>query len=328
MINNFVLLTGPDEYRLGARKQVFLRAFREKYSDGEIESFDTKSDFNALANAVLTPNLFGGRRLLLTSEFWTPEHFEAAEAADFFSALSESTDLTLVSIEPSLDKRTKAAKWLLKNAKVETFEHLSEGETLRWLETKATEQGTQLGRNEALALLNRVGGENLHNLSQEIQKLSLMADGSPITVELIENHTLAHPKVVLWDFLADLSQKRTAPALKKFRELREAGESTHYIFAMLIREVGIHAQLRAGIDNGLSESAIASKTKLHPFVVKKTLPLSRRFSRQQISEMYDLMCDIDIRLKTGGIVISTDDQLEFELAIEKFILRACAETAR
>lgn len=327
MINNFVLLTGPDDYRLGTRKQVFLRAFREKYPDGEIESFDTKSDFDALANAVLTPNLFGGRRLLLAYDFWTPEHFEAAEKADFFTALSDSTDLTLVAIEPSLDKRTKVAKWLLKNTKVEMFEHLSEGETLRWIEAKAVEHGTKLGHQEALALLNRAG-ENLHNLSQEIQKLSLMADGDSITVALIEAHTLAHPKVVLWDFLADLSQKRTASALKRFRELREAGESTHYIFAMLIREVGIHAQLRAGIDNGLSESAIASKTKLHPYVVKKTLPLSRRFSRQQIMEMYHLMCEIDTRLKTGGIVISTDDQLEFELAIEKFILRACAEANR
>lgn len=324
MLKNFVLLTGPDDYRLGARKQVFTRAFREKYPDGEIEYFDDKSAFNTLSNAVLTPNLFGGRRLLISEDFWSPEHFEAAEAAGFFSALDESQDLTLVSLEASLDKRTKAAKWLLKNAKVEMFEHLSEGEILRWLQAKATEHGVELGRTEALALLARVG-ENMHNLSQEIHKLTLMADGGPITRELIEAHTLAHPKVVLWDFLSDLSQKRAPAALKKFRELRQAGESTHYVFAMLIREIGIHAQLRAGLDRGLSESAIASQTKLHPFVVKKTLPLSRRFSRAQIQGLYEQMIDIDTRLKTGGIVMSTDDQLEFELAIEKFILKACAE---
>jgi len=323
MIQNFVLLTGPDIYRLGERKRFFAKAFREKYPDGEIERFDVKSGFDVLSNAVLTPNLFGGRRLLITEDFWTPEHFETAEAVDFFTSLDQSTDLTLISLEPSLDKRTKVAKWLLKNTKVELFEHLSEGQILSWLGQQAELEDVKLGRAEAVALLNRVG-ENMHNLSQEIQKLSLMAESGQITTDLIETHTLAHPKVVLWDFLADLSQKRATGALKKFRDLRSAGESTHYIFSMLIREVGIHARLRAGIDQKLSESAIANSTKLHPYVVKKTLPLSRRFDHDQVKAMYRALLHIDRRLKTGGIVMSTDDQLEFELAIEKFILKVCA----
>lgn len=318
MINNFLLLTGPDAYRLGARKNFYIKAFRQKYPDGEVERFETKSDFNDLSNAVLTPNLFGGRRLLIAEDFWTPEHFEQAEKVDFFTALDQSTDLTLICSESNLDKRTKAAKWLLKNAKVELFEHLSEGEIVSWLQ----QQEPTLGRTEALKLLSRCG-ENLHNLSQEIQKLSLMAEGSPITVELIEQHTLAHPKVVLWDFLADLSQKRAPAALQKFKHLRESGESTHYIFAMLIREIGIHAKLRAGLDQGLSEKEIASRTKLHPFVVKKTLPLSRRFDQKAITNLYQALLKIDRRLKTGGIVMTTDDQLEFELAVEKFILQVC-----
>ncbi len=322
MIQNFVLLTGPDDYRLGNRKRFFIDAFRQKYPDGEIERFDGKSDFDVLSNAVLTPNLFGGRRLLITEGFWTPEHFEAAEAAEFFTALDQSTDLTLISLEPSLDKRTKAAKWLLKNAKVETFEHLSEGEILRWLQSQAQQLEVQLGPKEAQALLARVG-ENLHNLSQEIQKLSLMAEEGVITADLISTHTLAHPKVVLWDFLADLSRKRAPEALRKFRDLRQAGESTHYVFAMLIREVGIHAQLRAGIDQGLGEKAIASATKLHPFVVKKTLPLTQRFSQDQIQRMYESLLAIDTRLKTGQLMMTTDDQLEFELAVERFILQVC-----
>jgi len=318
MIKNFLLLTGPDAYRRGARKNFYIQAFRQKYPDGEVERFETKSDFNELSNAVLTPNLFGGRRLLIAEDFWTPEHFEQAEKDNFFVALDESTDLTLICIESSLDKRTKAAKWLLKNAKVELFEHLSEGEIIAFLQ----QQSPTLGRSEAMKLMSRCG-ENLHNLSQEIQKLSLMTDGQPITVQLIEEHTLAHPKVVLWDFLADLSQKRAPAALKKFRDLRNSGESTHYIFAMLIREIGIHAKLRAGLDQGLPEKEIAARTKLHPFVVKKTLPLSRRFDRESITHLYQSLLNIDRRLKTGGIVMTTDDQLEFELAVEKFILQVC-----
>jgi len=322
MIKNFVLLYGPDDYRRDSRRRFFVQAFREKYPDGEVESFDVKSDFTELSNAVLTPNLFGGRRLLISEGFWTPENFERAEKEKFFEALDTSTDLTLVSVEPTLDKRKKSTKWFLKNTKAENFEHLSEGEILRWIEQTANAQAIAIGRPEAQALLKRCG-ENLHNLSQELQKLSLMAEDGVITKDLIEEHTLAHPKVILWDFLADLSNKRARPALTKFRSLRQNGESTHYVFSMLIREIGIHAKLRSGIDQRMSESAIASSTKLHPYVVKKTLPLSRKFQASQISQMYDALLNIDTRLKTGKIMMSTDDQLEFELAIEQFIIKAC-----
>ena len=322
MIKNFVLLTGPDSFRRGGRKRFYVSAFKNKYPDGEVEYFDAKTDFTEVSNAVLTPNLFGGRRLLVTDSFWTPDNFERAEKEKFFEALDVSTDLTLISVEPTLDKRKKATKWLMKNTKCEKFEHLSEGEIISWVTQEATNHGATMGRAEAQRLLSRCG-ENLHNLSQETQKLTLMAEDGVITTALIEENTISNPKVVLWDFLADLSHRRSGPALKKFRDLRTSGESTHYIFSMLIREIGIHARLRACIDQKLSESEAAKATKLHPYVVKKTLPLSRKFTAPQIAGMYEALENIDRRLKTGGISISTDDQLEFEIAIEQFILKFC-----
>jgi hypothetical protein len=41
-------------------------------------------NYKELENAICTPNLFGGKRLVFTENFWNAENFENAEKKDFF----------------------------------------------------------------------------------------------------------------------------------------------------------------------------------------------------------------------------------------------------
>ncbi len=322
MIPNLLLLTGNDSFRLYERMKFYKTAFREKYADGEIENFDKEQDFNHLENTVLTPNLFGGRRCVFLEEFWDPEKFEQAEKAEFFEKLPDFADsVTVFVIEPSLDKRLKWAKFLLKKAKVETFEPLDEFGLLQWIEGYAKKHGGHIQHHNAKILLNRCG-ENCWNLSQEIQKLVIGGNGE-ITEELIKSLTVPHPKAIIWDFLAHLSRKNISGAIRNFRILLYAGEPIHQLLAMVNREVRIHAQIRHALDQHIPQSQIASATKLHPFVVQKTIPLTQNFSQLQIKKMYETLFLIDQKMKTGGISVSTDDNSELALAIEKFIVESC-----
>ncbi len=323
MIKNLILLTGPDDFNLSQKKNFYLKAFKAKYPDGEIDFFDEKSDFTEFENAVLTPNLFASKRLVITETFWTPENFEKAEKAKIFERLPEMEEqTTVISCEVSLDKRTKSSKFLLKNAKIEHFEHLGENELIDWIIKYTNNEGGKIQMRTAQHLLNRCG-ENCWRLSQEIKKCLLAQEDKNITEAIINQLTLPHPKVVIWDFLASLSQQRSQTAITKFRELRSLGEAPHMIFAMITREVRIHTQIQAGIEAQLNAKEIASEYGLHPFVVQKTMPLSRNFSQSQLKSMYNHLVSIDTKLKTGGISVTTDDQSEFELAIEKFIVETC-----
>lgn len=323
MISNFILLTGPDDFRRSARLKFLQNGFRKKYLEGEITHFEDTDTFSDLQNTVLTPNLFASRRLVITNTFWTPDTFEAADSSNFWEALAGQQDsVTLISAEPSLDKRTKAAKALIKTAKVETYDLLEAPELVQWMIQTSAQKGSLLKSAEANYLLDRCGvdGWNLHS---EITKLAMASEGLPITRELIDSLTIPHPSTVVWDFLASLSKQQTAPALKTFKLLLQSGESAHMIMAMIIREVRIHAQLKAGSENNLDAKSIASKTKLHPFVVQKTLPLSKKFTQDQIKFMYEQLLKLDRRLKTGGLTVTTDDAGELELALERFIIASC-----
>ena len=324
MIPNFILLTGPDDYRRSARQRFLLNGFKGKYPEGEVTLLEEKDTFSALQNTVLTPNLFASRRLVVTYNFWKPDTFEAAEKSDFWDALGGQSDsVTLVSVEASLDKRTKAAKSILKLAKVETYDLMEAAELVQWMIRTAEQKGVLLTQRDAQYMLDRCGvnGWNLHS---EIEKLAMASGSKPISRELIDQLTLPHPSAVVWDFLSALSKQQASAALSSFSKLLQSGESAHMIMAMIIREVRIHAQLKAGSEDNLDAKLIASRTKLHPFVVQKTLPLSKKFTQGQIKNMYEQLLTLDRRLKTGGLSVSTDDAGELELAIEKFIIASCS----
>ena len=322
MISNLILLTGKDTYRLHERVKFYEKSFREKFLNGEVEQFSQEHSLREVVNTVLTPSLFGEKRCVILEEFWNAEKFEEAEKNKFFEALSDFTDqATIFVIEPSLDKRLKFSKFLLKNAKVETFDPLDEMSLHAWIKEFVKKRNRSIPHQESNLLLHRCG-ENLWNLSRELEKLSMATD-TEITKDLIMQLTIPHPKAIIWEFTEKLSKKNVHESLRALRELLYAGESIHQIFAMIIREVRIHAQLRSALDQHISADHIASMTKLHPFVIKKTIPLTKNFSMPQIEGMYERLFQIDKKMKTGGISVSTDDNSELVLAVEKFIVESC-----
>jgi len=322
MIKNLILITGGDDYRLRERVRFYKKAFKTKYPEGEVELFERKQELMDLENAVFTPNLFGGRRLVFLDDFWTAEKFEKAQKTEFFEKLPDFVDsATVIVIEPSLDKRTKFSKFLLEKAKIEYFDPLDEVSLLEWVRKFAVENNSKISHTCSKALLKRCG-ENLWNLSREIQKLAILGE-EEITEKAITELTIQNTQAVIWDFLESLSKKSVQGALKGFNNLIQSGVSPHEIFPMILREVRIHAQIRNGQERSLTASQVAQEAKLHPYVVQKTFPLTRQFSQEKIKQMYDQLFEIDKRLKTGKISVSVDDVSEFELAIEKFILNVC-----
>ena len=331
MIPNLILLTGEDTFRLHERLRVLRKGFQNKYPNGEIRVFETpirgdghdsKSELAELDGLVCTPNLFGEKRLAICeADWWNADKFDNADK--FFQHLPHNSDnSTLIIVQPKLDKRTKWTKFVLKEAKVEEYAPLDEHNLLRWIEERAEKLGTKISRKDAKYLIDRCGTDLWH-ISSELDKLSTAAHGEPLTLNLLETLTIPHPQLEVWDFLENLSKKNAKGAIDKFRSLLEMGTSIQQLFSMIQREIRIHAQLRAGLDAGLNPKEIATQTKLHPFVVSKTLSCTRNFEMEQITELYEQLFDIEKKLKSGGIIVTTSDTRPLEVAIEKFIIKCC-----
>ncbi|MEX2055227.1 MAG: hypothetical protein WD972_03515 [Candidatus Andersenbacteria bacterium] len=59
--------------------------------------------------------------------------------------------------------------------------------------------------------------------------------------------------------------------------------------------------MRQGIDQGLSEAAIAKKQQLHPYVVQKNMPLARQFSFRELLDTLTKIMATDFAIKQGKV---------------------------
>jgi DNA polymerase-3 subunit delta len=347
-IKNCILIAGSDNFRCRERVKFYREAFKTKCQDGEIEFFDTENSVSSIQNTVFTQNLFGGRRMIIAENFWDPDKFEVAQKIDFFDKLPEFADsVTLIFYENSLDRRTRWAKFLYENAKTEMFDPFDESGVLRWIEKFAEKNGGQISRLNAKFLLERIGeidwkkvtidrrtgkinwqkveqtfgkkGENLWRFSTEIQKCLDASSDGVIDEKLICEMTVVTSRAVIWDFLRNLSAKKPEFAIPKFHQLLNMGHSPYYIFSMILREIRIHSQIRSGLDQGFSSQKISAETKMHSFVLDKTLPMTRGFSFEKIKEIHNECFALDQKIKTGQITAAGNDLSAFEIALEKLI---------
>ncbi len=84
---------------------------------------------------------------------------------------------------------------------------------------------------------------------------------------------------------------------EQYRQGKDAG----YIFAMILRQFKILLQIRdlSDREDGLRSDVMAKKLGLHPFVVKKSLPMIKRYNMVGLKGIYDQLLDIDVKTKTG-----------------------------
>ena len=85
------------------------------------------------------------------------------------------------------------------------------------------------------------------------------------------------------------------------QEQYRKGEDAGYVFAMLLRQFRILLELRDLYEreDNLQSDALAKKLGLHPFVVKKSLPFVKRYTLQNLKDVYQKLLDIDVKTKTG-----------------------------
>ena len=78
------------------------------------------------------------------------------------------------------------------------------------------------------------------------------------------------------------------------------GQDVQYIFAMILRQCRILLELRDLHDREqLSSDQLAKKLSLHPFVVKKSLPMVKQYSFASLQKLYKSLLEFDIQAKTG-----------------------------
>lgn len=322
-MKNIVLLFGEDQFGIHEKVNYWKAAFIEKYDgDINIDEFDGNASPNEIIEASEALPFLGEKRLIIVKGFLEQQTADKQKKlSEILEKVPETCTLIFLELK-SPDKRTILFKKLQKIARVEEAKPLSGNTLIEWIVKRVKEQGSDIDWGTATHLSTLIG-EDSWKAKNEVDKLAMHCQGSKITRENVDELVHGNVSTTVFKLTDAIGQRRAQEAIKLFHSLVEKGEPIPMIFSMLVRQFRMLTQLQDMQQNGYSPGQIASKTKLHPYAISQTLPQAKNFTEQELHAIYAKLTQMDRGLKTGVFRYQTNDQREFMLEIEKFIVECC-----
>lgn len=166
---------------------------------------------------------------------------------------------------------------------------------------------------DALNLLLDRTGTDMENIAKEVEKLvcyKYYDEG--ITKEDVEELCTVRIQNKIFDMVEAVANKKQKQALDLYYDLLALKEAPMKILALIARQFHLLLQVREMKSKGYEEAAIAQKTGLNPyFLKKKYLPQSSHFSPEQLQKALQACVQAEEDVKTGKV----SDLLSVELII-------------
>ncbi len=320
---NLFLFTGEDTYTAQQRLKLWRKEFEKKYGEFNVQFFQVnkKDDLTPgeFRNAINTLPFLSEKKLIIISDYLaTGSTEEQQEIAEQLDTLPEHCLLVFIESKKP-DARTTLYKRLTKNGQIKGFPHLEPGELSTWIRQEMQKKNASIGHREA-DLLAEMVGPDLWQMAQELEKLTIYSNGSPITAKTIEKIVDPNITASIFKLTDAIAAKNTKQAIAILKAMVRGGEDLFQIFYMIARQFRILLQVKSCMDKKMTSQKIIVQLKEKPFTVTNSMNQCKNFDLNKLKTAYRKVLNIDISIKSGGIKTTTDDQSEFRLALEKLII--------
>ncbi len=309
---NIILISGTD--RIGALHELerFTKAFRDRQSDMNIESFafDEIIDWNTVRQKILSVGLFVEKRLFIFR--WNFEEKAEKGEKKTKAKVQEDGKDTLLSILESIDTETFIilfpdgiiswwlSTWIAKNADIRKFEGVFSLETWakRFPNIERSTVSEVVKKHEKLyALYEEYKKPRNISLfiSESLEKIDLIRLSETLTEEHIESSITLWWTWRMYDLADAVLEWNSQKSLTLFRAILSEINVYQFLpsFIWLIRS---SVYVRFLKEKKMSERDITSLLKLHPFVVKKSF--HSRVSWPVLREFFDKIVTTNIAYRS------------------------------
>jgi len=189
---------------------------------------------------------------------------------------------------------------LAKEKYAQEFKSLETGELSAWVGKEVAVRGGKIG-SHALVFLARHTGQDMWLLNSLLDQLLAYKKGEEISLADARLFLAEKEDDNIFSMVDAVVSGNKKTAFKLMDDQRKLGEDDTYLFSMILRQFRILIQLRDLFDreDKMTSDALAETLGLHPYAVKKSLPLVRRYPLQKLKNIYQRLLEIDIKTKTG-----------------------------
>lgn len=302
---------GQDSYRSKKKLEEIVEEYKKIHRSGlNFISIDaSKKEFEDFFNSFKISPMFSEKKLVILNNVFSDKKFQE-KFLENFKKIKDIKDIIIIFEGEKTDERTKLFKILKKEAKCQEFSFLSQANLKKWIENEFKKCEAKIDFQAEDFLLNIVGN-NLWQMENEIKKLSLFKKGQIIKKEDIELHVKPKIENDIFKTIEALAAKNKKQALSYLHNHIESGDNEIYILSMIAYQFKNLLIIKELADKGNPYYAIAQKSGLHPFVVKKTFYLCNKFSIEQLKGIYKKIFQTDSDIKSGKI----DSELALDMLI-------------
>jgi DNA polymerase-3 subunit delta len=302
------LFTGSDRPKIA----LALQRLRGRVGEDATEILHASEAFGADAiSACNSLGLFGGESRAVVVD--GVEAWRAADVKEIEEYLaSPAPDTVLVLVGDGLKKDSSLAKAVGKAGEAHTYE-VGKKQLPEWVGDQFARLGATADRDACRALVEAVG-EDVGDLSSEIQKLATWANGEPITRAVVEELAVGRAETPIFAVTDSWGSRDVAGTLRATESLlerthRPRGGELMRIVGSLVSHVSRVRKIAALADEGVRSSEIASRLKAHPFVVEKSARQARNFSADELAQATVKLAELEAGTR-GGSRLPIDLQVE------------------
>lgn len=318
------LFHGLDTYQLNKKLLFWQEEFAKKHDgDTNITILNGKeTDTNEILQQTETMPFLAEKRLVIIKNLLNKA--KSDEQKKLSKHLEEIPDFCVLVFaednEP--DRRLTLYKKLKKIATIEEFKPLEGYQLTQWIQNEIQQKDGKISAENA-RYLGYVCGNNLWQLSNELNKLIAYSENKEITPQIIDLLVRPELHTTIFKLTDAIGLKNTKGSIKILNDLVESGEDPKRIFYMIVRQFRILIQTLSLLQQNTDQREITRILKQHPFTIKTAIDQCRNFNMEMLKKIYQSLLEIDTRLKTGKIRITPEDQREFLLSLEQLILESC-----
>jgi DNA polymerase-3 subunit delta len=262
----------------------------------------------AACNAM---GLFTGEgRLVIVDEVERWKAADVKEVAAYLASPAPATVLALVALELKAD--SALVKVVAKTGQVLAYE-VTKRKLPDWVAEQFGRFGAKADADACRALIDIVG-DDLNELTSEIDKLSTWAAGDPITLRDVEQMAAGRAETAIFALTDAWGRRDVGAVLRSAEEIMErshrprSGELMR-IIGSLVNHVGRVRRCQRLADEGVRAKDAAPKLKMHPFAAEKAFGQAANFSADELSDALIRLSELDAAAK-GGSRMPADLELE------------------
>ena len=267
-------------------------------------------DVDELIRLADTMPFFAERRLILVED---SGFFKSASDAlvQYLPSMPDTTILLFV--ETEVDKRNRLYKKVKDNGYAAELNRQDSAQLARWAGGILTREQKKITKH-TMELFLSMAGDDMENIRMELEKLiSYTLGREVITDEDVLAVCTVQVTNRIFEMVSAIVNRQPRKAMDLYEDLLTLKEPPMRILFLIARQFNQLLQVKDLMGKGMDKGTIASKLKMQPFVVGKTMPQARQFGREQILSYVEFCVETEEAVKSGRL----QDRLAVELLITR-----------